>query len=117
MKTLVSDRRARRLAYGRLVALDGLENTGKVRVWRGLAGQGLEEAAQRCRSIWRELGRALEGASFAARPGEEQQKVALQLFRERRILLVWDNFESTLPRFQHLPAPRPRERGRHHPKS
>lgn len=50
--------------------------------------------------VVQELGRALEGASFASRPGEEQQKVALQLFRERRGLLVWDNFESTLPQFQ-----------------
>jgi tetratricopeptide (TPR) repeat protein len=50
--------------------------------------------------VVQELGRALEGASFASRPGEEQQKVALQLFRERRVLLVWDNFESTLPQFQ-----------------
>ncbi|HEX3131839.1 MAG TPA: tetratricopeptide repeat protein, partial [Thermoanaerobaculia bacterium] len=50
--------------------------------------------------VVQELGRALEGVSFASRPGEEQQKVALQLFRERRVLLVWDNFESTLPQFQ-----------------
>lgn len=50
--------------------------------------------------VVQELGRALEGASFASRPGEEQQKVVLQLFRERRVLLVWDNFESTLPQFQ-----------------
>lgn len=50
--------------------------------------------------VVQELGRALEGMSFASRPGEEQQKVALQLFRERRVLLVWDNFESTLPQFQ-----------------
>ncbi len=50
--------------------------------------------------VAQELGRALEGPSFASRSGEEQQKVALQLFRERRVLLVWDNFESTLPQFQ-----------------
>ena len=54
--------------------------------------------------VVQELGRALEGPSFASRPGEEQQKVALQLFRERRVLLVWDNFESTLPQFQQAEA-------------
>lgn len=50
--------------------------------------------------VVQELGRALEGSSFSSHSGEEQQKVALQLFRERRVLLVWDNFESTLPQFQ-----------------
>ena len=46
------------------------------------------------------LGRAFEGSSFASRPGDEQRTEALRLFRERRVLLVWDNFESTLPKFQ-----------------
>lgn len=46
------------------------------------------------------LGRAFEGSSFASRPGDEQRTEALCLFRERRVLLVWDNFESTLPKFQ-----------------
>ncbi len=27
----------------------------------------------------------------------EQSRVAVDLFHRRRVLLVWDNFESTLP--------------------
>jgi tetratricopeptide (TPR) repeat protein len=46
------------------------------------------------------LGRALEGEAFSARPTEEQWQTAVRLFHERRVLLVWDNFESTLPAFQ-----------------
>ena len=50
--------------------------------------------------VVQELGRACEGTSFASRSGEEQEKAAVALFRERKVLLVWDNFESTLPQFQ-----------------
>jgi tetratricopeptide (TPR) repeat protein len=50
--------------------------------------------------VVQELGRACEGASFASRSGDDQEKTALALFRERKVLLVWDNFESTLPQFQ-----------------
>ena len=46
------------------------------------------------------LGQAIEGLDFVRRPAEEQQAAAVALFRERRILLVWDNFESTLPQYQ-----------------
>ncbi len=46
------------------------------------------------------LGQALEGEDFASRPAEEQWSSAVDLFRRRKILLVWDNFESTLPEFQ-----------------
>jgi hypothetical protein len=47
------------------------------------------------------LGRALEGDAFSARSAEEQWQAAVRLFRKRRVLLVWDNFESTLPVYQH----------------
>lgn len=50
--------------------------------------------------VVQELGRAFEGVIFCSRPAEDQRKIALQLFRDNRILLVWDNFESTLPQFQ-----------------
>lgn len=46
------------------------------------------------------LGQAIEGLDFARRPAEEQQAAAVELFRARRLLLVWDNFESTLPQYQ-----------------
>lgn len=50
--------------------------------------------------IVQELGQAFEGVAFAARSAEDQQKVAVRLFRDNRVLLIWDNFESTLPQFQ-----------------
>jgi tetratricopeptide (TPR) repeat protein len=46
------------------------------------------------------LGQALEGDTFGARPAEDQWQTAVSLFRRRRVLLVWDNFESTLPIYQ-----------------
>ena len=51
------------------------------------------------------LGRALEGDAFSARPAEGQWAAAVDLFRSRRVLLVWDNFESTLSQFQQSPSP------------
>ena len=60
------------------------------------------------------LGRALEGEAFAQRGSEEQWSEAIALFRSRRVLLVWDNFESTLPQFEEgelaAYAPEARER-------
>jgi tetratricopeptide (TPR) repeat protein len=46
------------------------------------------------------LGQAFEGEEFSARSAEEQRKAAVDLFHRRRVLLVWDNFESTLPIYQ-----------------
>ncbi len=46
------------------------------------------------------LGQAIEGLDFSQGSPEEQRARAVALFRERRILLVWDNFESTLPQYQ-----------------
>jgi tetratricopeptide (TPR) repeat protein len=50
--------------------------------------------------VIQELGQAFAGLSFSSRPAGDQREVALRLFRERAVLLVWDNFESTLPQFQ-----------------
>jgi len=50
--------------------------------------------------IVRVLGTSLEGTAFEALPAAEQQRRARQLFDQRRILLVWDSFESVLPAFQ-----------------
>lgn len=47
-----------------------------------------------------ELGRAFEGPDFLARGEEDQLASAAKIFHQRRVLLVWDNFESTLPQFQ-----------------
>jgi tetratricopeptide (TPR) repeat protein len=46
------------------------------------------------------LGKALEGDRFSSRSAEEQWQTAVKLFRTKRVLLVWDNFESTLPMYQ-----------------
>lgn len=46
------------------------------------------------------LGTYLEGTAFESVPADEQLKRARELFEERRVLMVWDNFESVLPAFQ-----------------
>ena len=45
------------------------------------------------------LGAYLEGPKFDQLPAAEQRRRAIELFRERAVLMVWDNFESTLPQF------------------
>ncbi len=56
-------------------------------------GGGVERAVQ-------VLGAYFEGADFEKRPAEEQKKRARELFQTKRVLVVWDNFESVLPAFQ-----------------
>ena len=52
------------------------------------------------------IGAYFEGAKFESRPAEEQRKRARELFNSKRVLVVWDNFESVLPAFQEgEPAP------------
>jgi hypothetical protein len=46
------------------------------------------------------IGAYFEGADFERRPEEEQRRVARELFLTKRVLVVWDNFESVLPAFQ-----------------
>ncbi len=46
------------------------------------------------------LGQAIEGLEFSQQAPEEQRKAVVALFHKRRILVVWDNFESTLPQYQ-----------------
>ncbi|MEA3403763.1 MAG: CHAT domain-containing protein, partial [Armatimonadota bacterium] len=41
-----------------------------------------------------QVGRAVMGLDFSRPPPEQQEQVALRILRERRSLLVWDNFES-----------------------
>ncbi len=45
------------------------------------------------------LGAYLEGPNFDQLPASEQRRRAIELFREKAVLMVWDNFESTLPQF------------------
>jgi tetratricopeptide (TPR) repeat protein len=45
------------------------------------------------------LGTYLEGHAFESRPQAEQLARARQLFQERQVLMVWDNFESVLETF------------------
>ena len=46
------------------------------------------------------LGQALDGDNFSARSPDEQWRTAVASFQQKQVLLVWDNFESTLPAFQ-----------------
>lgn len=46
------------------------------------------------------LGGYFDGAEFAQRSEEEQRSRAKELFQTKRVLVVWDNFESVLPTFQ-----------------
>lgn len=46
------------------------------------------------------LGQALEGDDFGALSPDRKREKAIEIFREKRVLFVWDNFESTLPEFQ-----------------
>ena len=45
------------------------------------------------------LGTYLEGDGFEQLAQDEQRRRARQLFQEKRVLMVWDNFESILPQF------------------
>jgi hypothetical protein len=62
------------------------------------------------------IGQALEGDNFSSRldndSAEGQWQTAARLFHEQRALVVWDNFESTLPIYQNKPSPQPSPEGR-----
>lgn len=45
------------------------------------------------------LGTYLEGPEFVQRTEAEQLKDAVALFQSKRVLMVWDNYESVLPTF------------------
>tara|TARA_R110002072_G_scaffold13481_2_gene56876 strand:- start:76678 stop:81408 length:4731 start_codon:yes stop_codon:yes gene_type:complete len=47
-----------------------------------------------------QTGVALEGHDFFKRPESERADWIAEQFADRRLLLVWDNFESVLPAFQ-----------------
>jgi tetratricopeptide (TPR) repeat protein len=45
------------------------------------------------------LGTYLAGLKFDQLPAVEQRRRAIELFREKEVLMVWDNYESVLPQF------------------
>jgi tetratricopeptide (TPR) repeat protein len=45
------------------------------------------------------LGSYLAGPRFDQLPAVEQRRRAIELFQQNEVLMVWDNFESTLPQF------------------
>jgi tetratricopeptide (TPR) repeat protein len=45
------------------------------------------------------LGTYLAGPKFEQLPAVEQRRRAIELFRQKDVLLVWDNYESVLPQF------------------
>ena len=51
------------------------------------------------------LGTYLAGPKFDQLPAAEQRRRAIELFQQKDVLMVWDNFESALPQFTMSRAP------------
>jgi hypothetical protein len=45
------------------------------------------------------LGTYCEGPKFDRRPASDQRRLAVDFFKQRAVLMVWDNYESVLPQF------------------
>jgi len=45
------------------------------------------------------LGTYVEGLRFEQLPAAEQRHRAIEIFQQKEVLMVWDNFESALPQF------------------
>jgi tetratricopeptide (TPR) repeat protein len=94
------------------VVLSGMGGMGKTALAREAAAWWLRtgrfEAAVFCsfeqragaEQVVRLIGQALEGDQFSSRSADDQWNTAVDLFRSKRLLVVWDNFESTLPTYQ-----------------
>lgn len=95
------------------VALTGMGGMGKTTLAREAAGwwarTGLRKdgaaffSFEQRHGVGRAVqafGRYLEGDAFERLGEDEQRRRAVELFHEREVLWVWDNFESTLPEFQ-----------------
>lgn len=50
------------------------------------------------------LGAYCEGPRFDQRPATEQRRRVIEFFRELQVLIVWDNYESTLAQFNDATA-------------
>ncbi len=102
----------RRFRSGRGIVLHAMGGMGKTalateaaRWWTrsGLFRDGacflsFEQFASADRAV-QVLGAYLAGPRFEQLPAVEQRRRAVELFRERAVLMVWDNFESALPQF------------------
>jgi hypothetical protein len=103
----------RRLLAHRAVVLHAMGGMGKTSLAREAAFWGsrtglfpdgacfvsFEQAGGAHRAV-QVLGAYFEGAEFEKTPAEEQERRARELFQTKRVLVVWDNFESVLPAFQ-----------------
>lgn len=50
------------------------------------------------------LGTYIEGPRFDQRPAVEQRRRIIELFQQKEVLMVWDNFESVLQQFNDVAA-------------
>ena len=57
------------------------------------------------------LGGYCEGPRFDQRPAAEQRRRAIEFFQQRDVLMVWDNFESTLAQFSRTGTTAPADQG------
>jgi len=99
------------------VLLSGMGGMGKTALAREAAAwwlrKGRFEAAVFCsfeqragaERVVQLIGQAFAGEEFSSRPAEDQWNAAVELFHSRNVLLVWDNFESTLPIYQRGETP------------
>jgi len=109
MELLELERAFRRHAA---IVVTGMGGMGKTALSREAAAWWLRtgrfEAAVFCSFEFRAgaeravqlLGQALEGDQFSSRTAQDQWQTAVRLFHEKRVLVVWDNWESTLAQFQ-----------------
>jgi tetratricopeptide (TPR) repeat protein len=51
------------------------------------------------------LGTYLSEPNFEALPAPEQRRRAIELFQQNAVLMVWDNYESSLPQFEDPASP------------
>jgi len=94
------------------VLLSGMGGMGKTALAREAAAwwlrKGRFEAAVFCsfeqragaERVVQLIGQAFAGEEFSSLSAEDQWNAAVELFHNRNVLLVWDNFESTLPIYQ-----------------
>ena len=102
----------RRFRFGRGIVLHAMGGMGKTALateaaywWTrsGLFRDGacflsFEQFASADRVV-QVLGTYVEGLRFEQLPAVEQRRRAIEIFQQKEVLMVWDNFESALPQF------------------